>query len=166
MDSEDGERPLRRSGRRKTEISYKDLEARSSNSATPEAIGEPYEADGLDELDEPDEPDAAFVDEPVPERRGRKRRAPDDTDHKPGNKQPGVAARGWDDRIYALGGTDRAAMAALGERVEKWKEVLTKIPDELVDYTIGWGICEGSWGPEPCEQQKAGFIPLRLFLKC
>jgi hypothetical protein len=161
MDTEDGgETSVRRSGRRKKEISYKDLEAKSPNAATPE---DPVEEEEEEEEEEPDE-DEPFIDEVVPGRRGRKRRVVDDNDPaaESSGKRSGIGARGWDDRLYALAGTEPAAMASMAEKVEKWKDVVARIPDELVDYTVGWCMGIGNWRPGGDERQKVDFIESRL----
>src|SRR5579859_5474986 len=156
MAAEDGETPVRRSSRKRKEISYKDVEGVTSpNSATPETVEVEVE-----------ELDAAFVDEPVPEPKPKKKaRAAEYGDVDPASKKLGIGAKGWDDRIYALAGTDQDTATAMGERVDKWKDVLGKIPEELLDYTIGWGIATGSWGAGGGERQNVEFIDSRLFFE-
>lgn len=150
MDAEDGGTTVRRSSRKRKEISYQVIEdGESPTSATPQLAEEPAE-----------EPDDAFVDdalEAVPLRRGRKRR-PVDGDHVPSVKKEGIGAKTWDDRIYALAGSDPAARAAMVEKADNWRDVLVNIPDELLDYTIGWGVCKENWGRGGDEQQKVEFI--------
>ena len=158
MNAEDGGTPVRRSSRKRKEISYKAIEGESATSETRDPVDEPFE--------EPvEEPDDVFEDEPVeavPLRRGRKRR-PTDGEHDPSVKKEGIGARTWDDRIYALAGSDQTARAVIVEKADKWRDVLENIPDELLDYTIGWGVCEGSWDSDADERQKAEFIDAKSY---
>jgi hypothetical protein len=158
MNAEDGGTTVRRSSRKRKEISYKAIEGASPTSGTPDPVDEPFE--------EPvEERDDAFEDEPVeavPLRRGRKRR-PADGEHDPSVKKEGIGARTWDDRIYALAGSDQAARAAMVEKADKWRDVLVNIPDELLDYTIGWGVCEGSWDSGVDDRQKVEFIEAKSY---
>lgn len=158
MNAEDGGTTVRRSGRKRKEISYQAIEGASPTSATPDSV---YES-----VEEPvEEQDDAFVDESVevvPLRRGRKRR-PADGEHDSTVKKEGIGARTWDNRIYALAGSDRAVRAVMVEKADKWRDVLVNIPDELLDYTIGWGVCEGSWDSGAVERQKVEFIEAKSY---
>lgn len=154
MDAEDGGTTVRRSNRKRKEISYQAIEGQSPTSATPEPVEEPVE-----EQDEP------FVDETVeavPLHRGRKKR-PADGETDPSVKKEGVGPRTWDNQIYSLAGSDPAARAAMAEKVDKWRDILVNIPDELLDYTIGWGVCEGSWDNGGDERQKVEFIEAKSY---
>lgn len=156
MAADDEETSVRRSSRKRKSVSYKDIEGvRSPDSATSK---EPAEEPVEEPVEDP------FVDELPPEPRPKKKaKAVEEDDVDPPSKKLGINAKGWDGRIYALAGTDQDAIAAMGDRAEKWKDVLGRIPEELLDYTIGWGIANGSWGTSGGERQKVELIDLRLF---
>jgi hypothetical protein len=163
---------LRRSTRTRKPISYKDLEEpKIFSSATSEvseahtnatsadlSSGEPPSEE--DDEDEEDEEDYFSEDErPTKRRSGRKlkkqlRSAPSYTSKLGPMRFP--SAR--DLKLYTMSGTDQFAMDMYTRRIEKWKDVLAEIPEELLDYTAGWGVCQGDWAGQGGEGQQIELI--------
>lgn len=73
-----------------------------------------------------------------------------------------------DSRIISISGTDENVQAAMLDRMRKWKDVLEHIPENLLDYTIGWGVASGDWNGKGGGRQKYDilqkFVSLVLLL--
>jgi hypothetical protein len=143
----DGQPELRRSTRKRKEISYKDLEGAAKDNITDASVVEPpskppskkhsIKSVTTKEDYEPSSPS------PEPERRSNPASL--------GNKEG---------RLTSIVGTDESLRDVLLKRLENWKNVLIKVPEELLDYTIGWGVCVGTWNGKGGDRQKFEIIQL------
>jgi hypothetical protein len=61
-----------------------------------------------------------------------------------------------------MAGSDDSAREIYIRRLEKWKDVLAEIPEELLDETAGWGVCEGGWAGEGGKEQLCQSITLEF----
>jgi hypothetical protein len=46
--------------------------------------------------------------------------------------------------------------------MDKWKNILSEVPEELLNYSIGWGSCAGEWGDKGGERQKLKRLEAKL----
>ena len=53
-----------------------------------------------------------------------------------------------------MSGTDETMREIYVQRLQCWRDVFSEIPEGLLDYTAGWGICEGDWNGKGGERQK------------
>jgi hypothetical protein len=63
--------------------------------------------------------------------------------------------RSREGRLHGMAGSDESLKEDLFDRLEKWKKVFENVPDELLDYTIGWGVCTGDWDGKGGDRQKS-----------
>ena len=142
MAGEEAGHSLRRSSRKRKKISYKDLNspaAEDSNSPEPEFI------------DDDDEP--AF--KPINKKHSLRNASTSEVPSpKLDNKRSAIAYTTREGRLNSMGGTDESIRDIVLQRLEKWRDVLRKVPEELIDYTIGWGICTGDWNGKGGSRQK------------
>ena len=61
-------------------------------------------------------------------------------------------------RFTFLAGNDEDLREILETRRKNWKDTLTEIPQELLDYTIGWGTCSGDWEGKGGQRQKVEIV--------
>jgi hypothetical protein len=141
MTGEEGH-SLRRSSRKRKEISYKDL-----NSPTVEDNNSP-EPEFIDEDD--DEP--AF--KPINKKQSLRNASTSVVLSPKVDKRSVNAYTTREGRLNSMGGTDESIRNIILHRLEKWRDVLRKVPEELLDYTIGWGICTGDWNGKCGSRQK------------
>jgi hypothetical protein len=137
METGDGKPALRRSTRQRKEISYNSL-GKLPDSPSPEPT---------------EEPDSEFVEKPA-WRRGRGRPRHDDEKTYVISKSDTIRHGRIEDRLTAVAGTDADTQATLAKRMDRWKNILSEVPDELLNYSIGWGSCTGEWGDKGGERQK------------
>ena len=133
----EGGTPLRRSTRHKKETSYKDIEGLDEISCSRE---------GQDDLDN------------LPRHRklGPKRKSfePTPTNISSDIRAKTIHSTSRDGRMYALAGSDEYMRRQLFEKMEKWRNVCDEVPPELLDYTVGWGVCPGDWNGKGGERQQ------------
>lgn len=56
-------------------------------------------------------------------------------------------------RIYAMAGSDGDMQRQLFEKMEKWRNVFDNVPEELLDFSVGWGTCTGDWDGKVGDRQ-------------
>ena len=140
---------LRRSSRKRKEISYKDL------GKTPE------DSDGSE---------ISPIEKPTSEKkRPRKSVVTEETSYVPppekshtDSKGLNTNTKGREGRLNALAGTDENVRQIVLNRMDKWKGVLANVPEELLDYTIGWGECIGDWKGKGGHRQRSQILHLFL----
>jgi hypothetical protein len=144
----DGQSELRRSTRKRKEISYKDLENAAEDNITDASVV----------VEPPSEP---------PNKKPSSKSAATKEDYEPSSPSPkperrsNLASLGSKEgRLTSIVGTDESLRDVLLERLENWKNVLTKVPEELLDYTIGWGVCVGTWNGKGGDRQTFEIIQL------
>ena len=151
MSAEEGGRSLRRSSRKRKEISYSNLiapAAEDNNSPEPEFIDE-------------DNYEPTF--KPINKKQSlRNASASEVPSPKVDNKRSINAYNTREGRLHSMGGTDESIRNAVLQRLEKWRDVLRRVPEELFDYTIGWGICTGDWNEKCGSRQKTELLDLSL----
>ena len=153
---------VRRSGRQRKPISYKDLggsPSRDSSPDTPAFVANASEPD--DEPDE-DEPDLeADDDDDSLHAAKRPRRAaarPAVTETSDTVSKAPMSKVSKEGRFAFLAGNDEDLREILQARWKNWKDTLTEIPQELLDYTIGWGTCSGDWEGKGGQRQKVEIL--------
>lgn len=138
------EHAVRRSTRKRKHISYK----------------------GLGNDAEDSSPDPPFIDEP-PSQPPNKKRLPPTSATREDSEPPSsliskrsnkfsLASR--EGRLTTIAGTDKTIRDNILRNLENWKDVLTQVPEELLDYTVGWVICTGDWNGKGGERQKSEII--------
>jgi hypothetical protein len=149
----------RRSSRKRKPISYKDLgdsPSKDSSPGTPPFIANDSEPDDQD----PDSPDFEDADDDSVSAKRPKRaaaqRAPAGTaDASASVPMSKVSKEG---RFAFLAANDEDLRQVLETRFRNWKNVLTEIPQELLDYTIGWGTCSAGWDGKGGQRQEAEIL--------
>jgi hypothetical protein len=152
---------LRRSSRRRTTISYKDVQEDSpAHESSPDTA--PFIANGSEPEDESLEAPETSESEEMD--------VDDDDDNEVAPKRPKRAAAqrpradpamskiSKDGKFAFLAGEDDRIRELLVTRYKKWKNVLTNIPPELLEYTIGWGACLGDWKGKGGGRQKVEIL--------
>ena len=144
---------VRRSGRQRKPISYKDMHGDSpSHDDSPEPV--PVVANGSEAEDEElstsesEEMDADDDDDDVAPIRPRRAAA-----QRP-HADSSITKISKEGKFAFLAGDDDRVRDLVATRYKKWKNVLTGIPAELLEYTIGWGLCSGDWKGKGGERQK------------
>jgi len=100
------------------------------------------------------DPDPKATAEATPQ---RKRKARDDSDREDSyelqaedgeleRRRTSFFKKSRDAKFYVLSGENDKKKTKFAVQMKAWKNVLTKVPEALCDYTIGWGVCEGHWG--------------------
>jgi hypothetical protein len=145
MKTGDGKPSLRRSTRQRKEISYNSL-GKLPDSPSPEPT---------------EEPDSEFVEKPT-WRRARGRPRHDGENTYVAVKSDQLRHGRIEDRLTAVAGTDADTQATLAKRMDKWKNILSEVPEELLNYSIGWGSCAGEWGDKGGERQKLKLLEAKL----
>ena len=152
MPGEEEGHSLRRSSRKRKEISYKDLispAAEDNSSPEPESI------------DENDDDEPAF--KPINKKKSLRNTSTSEIPSpRVDNKRSANAYTTKEGRLHSMGGTDESIRITIQQRLEKWRDVLRKVPEELFDYTIGWGICTGDWDGKGGSRQKMETLDLSL----
>jgi hypothetical protein len=144
---------LRRSSRKRKEISYKDLGNTPNDS---------------------DESETAPTEKQPRNKKPRKSAVTEETSYIPhpekshtDSKSLNTYAKSREGRLNALAGTDESARQIVLSRMDKWKAVLARVPEELLDYTIGWGACIGDWKEKGGDRQSSEILhssfPSHLF---
>jgi hypothetical protein len=150
MPGEEEGHTLRRSTRKRKEISYKDL---ISPAAEDNTSPEP------DFIDENDDDEPTF--KPINKKQSlRNTTTSEIPSTKVDNKRSANAHTTKEGRLHSMGGTDESIRIIVQQRLEKWRDVLRKVHEELFDYTIGWGICTGDWNGEGGTRQKMEILDL------
>jgi hypothetical protein len=158
MDGDGDETPnLRRSGRIRTQISYRDLarlsETPGSEVGTPQSLSSPS---------------TLVYDSDDSTRGNRKARRRNDDNitvddekefravklHGKSRARSEYLLASKEGRLTSIAGTSATSRMAVAQRLETWKEIFEEIPDELVDFTIGWGVYTGDWNGEGGSGQK------------
>jgi hypothetical protein len=163
MDGDGEETPnVRRSGRLRTYISYRDLarlsETPDSEAGTPESLSS-SPSTVLDDSD----------DSTRGNRKGRRRiddniTVDDDKEFRAVKLHGKSRARSEhfmaskEGRLTSIAGTSAISRMAVAQRLERWKDIFEEIPDDLVDFTIGWGVYTGDWNGEGGSGQKSTVI--------
>jgi hypothetical protein len=141
---------LRRSSRKRKEISYKGLSppaTEENNSPEPEFIDE-------------DDDELAF--KPINKKQSLRNASTSVTPSLKVDKRGANAYTTREGRLNSMGGTDESIRDIVLQRLEKWRDVLRKVPEELFDYTIGWGIYTGDWNGEGGSRQKLELLDSSL----
>ena len=134
MTRDDEEAPvLRRSSRKRTQISYKDLVGSPDAEPTPEPTSRRKRKAGDSDREDSYGPQVEDVDFQSRRTSGLK-----------GSREA---------KFYALTGDNEAKKRKFERHMKAWKDVLTKVPEELCDYKVGWGVCEGNWEGSGGERQ-------------
>lgn len=142
MVADESQSSVRRSGRQRKEVAYSKL-GKASYSPSPERDSE--------------ESDTEFDEKPLLRRpRGRPRKDDDNIYLDP------PRSKKHESRSTVLSETDSDRQATLFKRMDRWKHFLSEVPDELLNYSIGWGQCTGNWGDEGGERQKVEFLEQKL----
>src|ERR1700738_3197998 len=140
---------VRRSGRIRTQISYQDLakvsEGSSSEVASPETSDTESVSDSISSSPPRQKSRASRPrkDVPISENPSEIRAITYRN-----SKRSDNYLNSREGRLSSISGTNVNARITVLERLEKWKDVLTQIPEELLDFTIGWGVCTGDWHGE------------------
>ena len=145
MAGEDAGPSLRRSSRKRKVISYKDLGAPSEDNDTPEP-------EFIEEEEEEEDDEPTF--KPINKKRSLRNIS---TPEVPTTKVDKRSTNGYttrEGRLNSIGGTDESIRDSILQQLAKWRDVLGKVPEELLDYTIGWGICTGDWNGKGGSRQK------------
>jgi len=135
--------PRRRSTRIRKPISYSALE---------QSVSPPPEEEEEDVFMPRDSPEL----NPKP---GRKRRKIEDEEEQPAvnfnivKKDAGFMGS-REGRLTSLAGSGLKARTTVHERLERWRDSATRVPEELLEFSIGWGVCQGEWGGEGGERQR------------
>ena len=187
-------RGLRRSTRARKPISYKSLlddddeeeEGKGEGEDSTTTSPQPFNAPSITEPTSPDvspsesDDDDAFISEEeqnVPRRRGRPHRDSPPRPPKP-SKKPRIQTRitpkpenskflgSRDIRFNSMAGNDEEARQKYMKRLQIWRDVLTDIPEELLEYTAGWGVCQGDWAGEGGERQRMEPITEESDINC
>ena len=137
MNSQDGY-SLRRSTRQKREISSKDIGKGVESQPSPETGG--------DDSD----------DSVRPRKRGPKAKPfePRPPSMSADNRANTVYSTSRDGRLYALAGSNENTQTQMFEKMDKWCDVSDHVPEELLDCTIGWGLCDGDWNGKGGNRQQ------------
>lgn len=144
-EAEDGH-SLRRSSRKRKEISYKDLTmptAEDSNSPEPEFIDE-------------DDDGPAF--KPIDKKESLRNASTSIAPSLKVDKRNTNAFATKEGRLNSMGGTDESIREIVLQRLDNWRDVLRRVPEELLDYSIGWGICTGDWNGKGGSRQKTELL--------
>jgi hypothetical protein len=141
MSPEAGQPSLRRSGRQRKDITYNKI-GKLSNSPSPESS---------------EELDAEFVQKPLLRRSRGRPRKDDDNIYLESRRR-----KKYESLSSVPAETDSESQAGLSKRMNKWKHILSEVPEELLNYSIGWGRCTGDWGNKGGERQKAKFLEQKL----
>jgi hypothetical protein len=152
---------LRRSSRRRTAISYKDVQGDS-----PAHESSPDTAPFIANASEPEDEEVESLETPESEEMDVD--DDDDDDVAPGRPRRAAAQRpradsavskiSKDGKFALFAGDDDRVRKQLEMRYKKWKNVLTSIPAELLEYTIGWGVCSGDWEGKGGGRQKVEIL--------
>jgi hypothetical protein len=149
MTEEEGH-SLRRSTRKRKEISYKGLAtpaAEENNSPEPEFIDE-------------DDDEPAF--KPINKKQSLRDASTSVAPSQKADKRSVNAYTTREGRLMSMGGTDESIRDIVLQRLEKWRDVLRNVPEELLDYTIGWGIYTGDWNGKGGNRQKLELLDSSL----
>ena len=142
MASQDRGSPLRRSTRQKKEISYKDIER-------------------FDEIPgSPDSPDDDFDQTPLNQKRGPKPKPFEPTPRRISTdiRANSINSTSREGRIYAIAGSDENVQRQIFDKMEKWGNIYDDVPAELLDYSVGWGICTGDWNGKAGDRQNTNTV--------
>jgi len=152
---------LRRSGRQRKPISYRDLGNSPSRDSSPDTP--PFVANDSEPDEEPDEDEPNLEADDDDSVRAAKRprpaaaRAPVIETSETVGKPP-MSKVSKEVRFAFLAGNDEDLREILQARWKNWKDTLTEIPQELLDYTIGWGTCSGDWEGKGGRRQKVEIL--------
>jgi hypothetical protein len=146
MAEKDGGTPLRRSTRQRKDISYKDIEKAAEIPDTPNSR------------------DDEFNQSPRNLKRGPKPKPFEPTPRRISTdiRANSIYSTSREGRIYSIAGSDESVQLQIFEKMEKWRNVYDEVPDELLDYTVGWGVCTGDWNGNAGDRQKAKIFPYSL----